>query len=515
MGGGVYDDSYRRLIAVLKSAGAVFEDDVTMNDDSISAVSSDGGPPRMKIARKLKDQDICLSIIDKISIRNEKNLEDENDDSDSTGTGTDTDTDTSTNIKKEEEIIVAEDNVEEKKEEVIVEPIEKEEVLETKIEVQDKEPMKPVESKVKQKKGGIKKRLLFFMKRNDNDTSEEEEEQVEEVAEVETNEAEKEEEEEDIVEEIKTIKPEDLGAVLLSAKEPTMTRQLNVLSNTVKIALLFGGDQELLVLSETLEADKPAFIQRWYPGTNVVTDPNDLKSETRTGVQFFNCLVQLLKDSYTYGVVTDLDPLLPLSSNYANSYERLTALLVELGSGYIKPANTKKSINNVPKGTPTAKEELIRFSQWEVALRQVKPDVSDYPSDLVGSWQVKDEVGGKVIGTSTVVFKSEGEVYVDPPLRGLRWRLDPGPTHLDTCTFQVLSEDGAILQYKGFMDRGARLESRFSKRSIKIRGAVTFQMRDGEAALMGQDYNRDMLPIDTRTGTTRFVMSKVFDLSDN
>jgi hypothetical protein len=86
---------------------------------------------------------------------------------------------------------------------------------------------------------------------------------------------------------------------------------------------------------------------------------------------------------------------------------------------------------------------------------------------------------------------------------------------LDTCTFQVLSEDGAILQYKGFMDRGARLESRFSKRSIKIRGAVTFQMRDGEAALMGQDYNRDMLPIDTRTGTTRFVMSKVFDLSDN
>ena len=31
---------------------------------------------------------------------------------------------------------------------------------------------------------------------------------------------------------------------------------------------LFGGDQELLlqctVLAETLDADKPAFIQRWY-----------------------------------------------------------------------------------------------------------------------------------------------------------------------------------------------------------------------------------------------------------
>jgi hypothetical protein len=133
---------------------------------------------------------------------------------------------------------------------------------------------------------------------------------------------------------------------------------------------------------------------------------------------------------------------------------------------------------------------------------------------LVGSWQVKDQIGGKVIGTSTVVFKPDGVVEVPPPLRGLQWRLDPGPTHLDTCTFQVLSEDGAILQYRGFMDRGARLESRFSKRSIKIRGAVSFQMRDSTAALIGENYKRDLLPIDTLAGTTRFVMSKVFDLND-
>ena len=63
------------------------------------------------------------------------------------------------------------------------------------------------------------------------------------------------------------------------------------------------------------------------------------------------------------------------------------------------------------------------------------------------------------------------------------------------------------------MDRGARLESRFSKRSIKIRGAVTFQMRDGDAA-MGAEYKRDMLPITSQTGTTRFVMTKVFDLEN-
>ena len=101
-------------------------------------------------------------------------------------------------------------------------------------------------------------------------------------------------------------------------------------------------------------------------------------------------------------------------------------------------------------------------------------------------------------------------------MKGLQWwRLDPGnhgPTHFDTCTFQVLSEDGEILQYRGFLDRGARLESRFSKRSIKIRGAVAFQMRDSEAALVGNDYKRDLLPIEIQSGTTGFVMSKVVDV---
>jgi hypothetical protein len=39
-------------------------------------------------------------------------------------------------------------------------------------------------------------------------------------------------------------------------------------------------------------------------------------------------------------------------------------------------------------------------------------------------------------------------------------------------------------------------------------------MRDSTAALIGENYKRDLLPIDTLAGTTRFVMSKVFDLND-
>mmetsp|Transcript_12964 Transcript_12964/g.18512 ORF Transcript_12964/g.18512 Transcript_12964/m.18512 type:complete len:468 (+) Transcript_12964:864-2267(+) len=467
----------------------------------------------MKIASKLVDKDICLSLLDKIAISNEKKLvtlQKNGDDPTKHGDGNgnaykqyNTKEQSTTNhdneieqndMKTQTDVEVSDNNTDNTSSSEL-----------TNLDIENDS------NKVYRKDEKGMKKLLFWLKpkeivyKDDNNIN------VQTKDKVSVDEGEIVKNEVEIVEDAATsIKKEDLGAVLLSAEEPTITRQLNVLSNIVKRALLFGGDQELLVLSETLEADKPAFIQRWYPDSNHNIDVNN---ETRPGVQYFNCLVQILKDCYDYGSITELDPPFPLSQSYDNSYERLTAILVELGSGYIKPLlNTKKIISVKPK---TATEEFRRFSQWEVALRQTKPDVSDYPTDLVGTWQVKDEIGGKIIGTTAVVFKAEGEVYVDPPLRGLRWRLDPGPTHLDTCTFQVLSDDGAILQYRGFMDRGARLESRFSKRSIKIRGAVTFQMRDGETAMLGPNYKKDMLPISTQTGTTRFIMSKVFDLNND
>lgn len=475
----VYEDAYRRVLSVLKRAGVNFEGMVQEGENKNES--------RMKIAKKLRDDDICLSMLDKISIKKGKNIE------------------VGVVPKEPEKIIEHKDEFDTKVEENKIEEESPELASEERVtDVEQKE----VEKKESKKKSLTKKLFGFLYKK-----TEEKEEEIVIEPRVETlseepeteEEADTEKEEEEKVE----IKPEDLGGVLLSKEEPTVTRQLNVLSNVVKRTLLFGGDQEILVLSKTLEADKTAFIKQWYPETLDAMSMDNLENETRPGVQYFNCLVNLLQDCYTDGVITTLDPSLPLSPSFANSYERLTALLAELGSGYIKPASSTDKI--VSKKPQSAKEEFIRFSQWEVALRQVQPDVSDYPSDLVGSWQVKDEISGKTIGTTTVVFKPDGVVEVAPPLRGLKWRLDPGPTHLDTCTFQVLSEDGAILQYRGFMDRGARLESRFSKRSIKIRGAVSFQMRGSES-----DYGaKDILPIDTQPGTTRFVMSKVFDLNNN
>jgi hypothetical protein len=408
------------MVAVLKSVGAVFEKVPDSSD-------------QLRIAKKLVDQDICLSMLDKM------------------------------NMKRE--IINAQIDTQWKG----VNSKGTEENVDTKT---DKETEK-TDSKI---------RLKFWRKTEENETPSEGD--AEEDFELDSN---------------------DLGGVLLSAEEPSMTRQLNVLANIVQRALLFGGDQELLVLSETLDADSPAFVKKWYPGPNGEVELASPEEETRPGVQFLNCLVHLLKECYSNGVVTKLDPPLPLLKSYSNAYERLMASLVELGSGYVKPEQNVMTMP-VPR---TAQEEVGRFAVWESTFRSKNtPSVSSYPEDLVGSWEVQDEIGGETIGMSTVVFRPQGQVEVAPPMQGLRWRLDPGPTHLDTITFQVLGDDGTILQYRGFIDRGARLEARFSKRRVRIRGSVMFQMRDGDSAYLGDGYWKDMLPINYKTGTTKFVMTK-------
>jgi hypothetical protein len=352
------------------------------------------------------------------------------------------------------------------------------------------------------------------------------------------------------------------NGILLSNSIPTMTQQLNVLSNIVLRVLLFGGDQELLVVAETLRHDVPIFQQRWYPSTTIRNDNQNTKQSNVScpGVDYIHCMILLLRNCYNTGVVSDFDPPIPLSSSFANAYERLVATAVELGSGYLKPVpyllqqqqqsngvNTADSVTltngtagisgrsssststtTIPTNTMesnigyvasipkprTAQEEFGRFALLESNFRQAQqltspssPAIySPYPMDLVGEWEVRDEISGEIIGNSVVTLLENGNVQVPPPLEGLRWRLDPGPTHLDTCTFQVLSTiDRTILQYRGFIDRGARLEARFSKRPIRIRGSVMFQMREGGSI----DYYKDMLPINYRTGTTKFIMTKI------
>ena len=185
------------------------------------------------------------------------------------------------------------------------------------------------------------------------------------------------------------------SGVILCSDEASMTRQLNAFSNIVRRVLLFGGDQELLIVSETLAGNDRSFVDCWYPNTGPPTEK--MEDEVRPGVQYLNALISLLREAYEEGIVTKLEPLTSLSQSYSNSYERLVASLVEDGSGYIR---AEGDVMAMPKPR-TATEELGRFAVWESAFRS-KDEATSFPDDIEGTWEVKDEVGGETIGVSTV-----------------------------------------------------------------------------------------------------------------
>eukprot|EP00804_Cyclotella_cryptica_P004173 CCRYP_014557-RA/>CCRYP_014557-RA protein AED:0.09 eAED:0.09 QI:0/1/0.5/1/1/1/2/166/841 len=518
--GGVYAEAYRRILSVIQSVGAVLETVPGRTDN------------KKRIASKLMDQDICLSMLDKIALANEKIVKEQDFQVEKRNNKclVSVPYDAAARLAYESDgERTSSISFEEFREKYIAETVAMVSAKKRKRDQDRDAPQIENQSKVEEEpKGaydkGRKKRLFTsFLKIGDSSKTQEVDGETTANA---TNPANAADElnkssSEDAATPI--IRPDDLGGVLLSAEEPTMTRQLNILSNIVQRTLIFGGDQELLVLSETLDADKPAFIQRWYKENDI--DCPDIQKETRPGVQYLNALIQLLRDCYSKGVLYDVTPKLPLTTGYSNAYGRLTASLIELGSGYVRPrssslplslalsapaATAKYLTETAPPKSPL--EELGRFAKWETAVR--KNRINPYPEDLVGTWNVQDMVGGSVIGTTRVEFQPGGEVSVKPPMQGLRWRLDPGPTHLDTCTFQVLSDDGAILQYRGFVDRGSRLEARISKRSVTMRGSVSFLMRDAElggGGGMGDDYYDDILPLNYKNGMTKFVMSRIVD----
>jgi hypothetical protein len=313
----VYGKSYRRLISVLKSVGVVLEE-IPDTD-------------RFQIAKKLQDQNICLSMMDTLTIKQgNNNSEHTNELADA-------------NIEPEEKNI-------------------------------DVEASKESESS---SRPSLARNLLQFWKRDKKEI--------------------KEKPETDSLEE--EPKPATDIGVILCSEEPSMTRQLNAFSNIVRRVLLFGDDQEILILSETLAGNDKSFVDRWYPDTGTPSEKMD--DEVRLGVQYLNALICLLREAYQEGTVVNLDPLTPLSQTYSNSYERLVASMVEDGSGYIRPEGNPDDMA-MPKPR-TATEELGRFAVWESGFR-IRDGETSHPDDLEGVWEVKDEVGGETIGVSAVTF---------------------------------------------------------------------------------------------------------------
>jgi hypothetical protein len=181
---------------------------------------------------------------------------------------------------------------------------------------------------------------------------------------------------------------------------------------------------------------------------------------------------------------TTADPSTTTASASSNSMDSNIGLVASI------PKPHKKNGDDLPCWHPIFDKQLRpRNSRRRQPIHHIPY------MDMVGIWEVRDEVCGETIGNVVMFFENGNCVQAEPLLEGLRWRLDPGPTHLDTCTFQVLSTiDRTILQYRGFIDRGARLDARYSKRPLRIRGSVMFPMRDGGSV----DFNKDMLPPNLR-----------------
>ena len=378
MEGGIYIEPYMRLLSVVQSAGGVLEQVVEDTGSGSAAKST-----RRRISKKLIDQDICLSMLDKIALSNEKKVIVSSNimvESDTEIISPTVPRDVASRSEFDADINNQSLSFGEFKEKYA-----SENVMNFDGDAPTNEDFKTEESNGAYEKG--RRRRLnfwplgrFFVKRTKVSN-------VDTPTTTTTTAAAKtiEESTDDIENSLPptiVIQPDDLGGVLLSAEEPTITRQLNVLSNIVQRTLIFGGDQELLLLTETLDADKPAFIQRWYKSS----PPNncDIHSESRPGVQYLNALIQLLRDCYTKGVLRDVTPTLPLTAGYQNAYGRLTASLIEFGSGYVRPSSSSSlSIAVTSKYTTppkSAREGLNRIAKWESTFRSQKSD-NPYPDE--------------------------------------------------------------------------------------------------------------------------------------
>jgi hypothetical protein len=131
------------------------------------------------------------------------------------------------------------------------------------------------------------------------------------------------------------------------------------------------------------------------------------------------------------------------------------------------------------------------------------------PKELSGPWELVDISGmgplqSVMVQSPSVFFGMQKGVTVNllddggvdinhPSTAGVKWYFKPGPAHLDTCEFTIYSEkDRTVeLKYTGFIDRGQRIESRFSQQPIRMTGRVT-------SSIAGEPQ-----------GSCRFVMAKV------
>ncbi|CAM9241969.1 unnamed protein product, partial [Sphacelaria rigidula] len=280
------------------------------------------------------------------------------------------------------------------------------------------------------------------------------------------------------------IRPEDRDICLsildyaTPAEESTPTRALNTLANRVVRTVCVGADNDLQGLAREMESKRAKFMMKWI-GKQWKGSQED---------SFYDALVILVRNG-----LSDDPP--ALHGPYLNSFQRLMGIVVqEVGT----------------RSTPASAMVLKSFFAWEREIRKelTEPAWESNPPDLVGSWALDTmgwdglndlpgdglEVEDYGLHDLVVAFRKDGRVQVPAEAGlGLQWRVEPGPTHLDTVYFEMIpsapklqgaSDPGAgggtTMSYTGYVDRGARIEARFSKRFVKMTGRLTTVVRGQE-----------------------------------
>ena len=239
--------------------------------------------------------------------------------------------------------------------------------------------------------------------------------------------------------------------------QSTKTKVLNLLSNRVARTMLYGDEEDIGKLTKELESGQQGFLDKWVQG----------HKDSDEALYYSSLMAQL-----TGGLEA---PVPTMRGGYGNAYQRLMAMLVqELGS----------------RSAPVDGELFDSFVRWETNLRKnLTQDMWDpHPKELTGQWTLFEQSSSnnyKASGLSPVEnpkigFRRDGTLRlpIDFGLDGT-WEFEPGPTHLDTIRFEIrmATPDSRVLEYTGYVDRGQRIETRFSKRPIKMNGRMIVKIR--------------------------------------
>lgn len=285
----------------------------------------------------------------------------------------------------------------------------------------------------------------------------------------------------------------------------TKTKGLNVLSNCVSRAMLYGSMSEKKLLASAVVSMKDRFVNEWCGGnllcqesiymdalqllllegitiaelTFIRSFSNDMSSESgASNISFrpvgFDSVAETIKISTRNGVEKVIQPT-KLYDPYQNSFKRV------IGS-FVRELGTRDG-----QVLPQSDDLLLNFVNWEQNVRRNLTGSSwpVNPVELSGTWLLKDIVDDGALMLQDyyesnakdgveIDLLSDGSVDVKQltASKGINWQFRPGPAHLDTLEFNLSSRDNAelTLKFVGFIDRGQRIESRLSRSAIRMSG---------------------------------------------